>query len=226
MPKIRTLHDKPCAVCGSVFRPKSAKQVCCSQRCGHEYKKTRLPKKCDQCGATFIPAKKSQKFCCDKCRSDSRALRRTNVCPACGVSFLRPHGKSQVFCSRSCHMKDRNQIGRGIAKPVGSTRSAGSGYVTEKTETGEWVIQHRLVMQRKLGRRLARTEYVHHKNGIRSDNRLENLELWVTKGKSKKDPNGQRLEDTLADLLSQPEILGIEDKVESAFRRVFHIEVK
>lgn len=226
MPKIRTLQDKPCAVCGTVFRPKTSTQVCCSHKCGHEYKKTRTPKLCEQCKTAFLPTTRTQRFCCDKCRCAARAGERTNICPACGKGFLRPHGKTQVFCSHSCHMKDRNQMGRGIAKPVGSTRSAGAGYVTEKTESGEWVIQHRLVMQRHIGRKLARTEYVHHKNGVRTDNRIENLELWVTKGKSKKDPSGQRLEDALKDLLSQPEIAGIENSVEAAFRRVFHIEGK
>jgi hypothetical protein len=34
-------------------------------------------------------------------------------------------------------------------------------------------------MENKLGRKLQRHESVHHINGIRNDNRLENLELWV-----------------------------------------------
>lgn len=123
-------------------------------------------------------------------------------------------------------MLSRNQIGRGVVRPVGATRAAGNGYLAEKDADGKWVIQHRLVMQRHLGRKLARTEYVHHKNGMRTDNSLNNLELWVTKGRSKKDPSGQRLEDVLADLLTQPEIFGITEKVEAAFRRVFHIEAK
>lgn len=56
-----------------------------------------------------------------------------------------------------------------------------------------WVFQHRYVMEQHLKRLLHPYENVHHKNGDRADNRLENLEIWIIT-----QPAGQRVSDRVA----------------------------
>jgi HNH endonuclease len=57
---------------------------------------------------------------------------------------------------------------------------------------GQYVFEHILVMEEILGRNLLPDESVHHRNGVRDDNRPENLELWT-----RPQPTGIRVTDAI-----------------------------
>lgn len=110
-------------------------------------------------------------------------------CRQCGDSYVRYGSefklyKESVFCSRECRTAFRR------ATPFSSNKSS-SGYKT-KNICGKQIKEHRVVLEKHLGRPLSSNESVHHRNGDRADNRIENLELW-----SKSQPYGQRVEDKI-----------------------------
>ncbi len=80
----------------------------------------------------------------------------------------------------------------------GRTKSS-TGYVLVQrpshpaAQADGYVPEHRLVMESLLGRYLLAEETVHHINGLRADNRPENLELWASR-----QPKGQRVSDLVA----------------------------
>lgn len=85
---------------------------------------------------------------------------------------------------RAAYEHTRVQIEQGYVRIKTSGHPRGGKY--------GWVLEHIVVMEGKLQRELLPGENVHHINGIRDDNRAENLELWV-----QAQPPGQRAADVL-----------------------------
>lgn len=113
----------------------------------------------------------------------------TGICKAdgCSESVKRnKKGISQGYCADHYGSKGRRYLS------PGSRSKNRDGYVILKLEDGRVVSEHRAVMEQILGRRLVPGENVHHKNGVRDDNRPENLELWFSP-----QPYGQRVEELL-----------------------------
>lgn len=104
-------------------------------------------------------------------------------CKDCGKHFGSCDLRKTGFC-RDCMMGNRVYNWKGGSKTV-------HGYKVVY-DAGTQVKEHRLIMEKYLGRKLHPDENVHHINGIRDDNRLENLELWV-----KSQPQGIRIKDAV-----------------------------
>lgn len=139
-------------------------------------------KVCKECNKEFVPS--SRHLRCPSCRNHSY-----NIC-SCGEQKLR-NSKLCKKCFDQTNKKPVNWRGNRI-------RHKQSGYSQIRVPdhpnaVGGYVFEHRLVMEDMIGRILTSNENVHHKNGIKDDNRPENLELWV-----RSQPCGQRAEDLVA----------------------------
>lgn len=98
-------------------------------------------------------------------------------CRNCGISFKAWVSSNRIYCSRDCqkdefspafkHGNYKDTYGYNVIYSAGHPMARKDGYILE----------HRLVMSNYLNRSLRLDELVHHKNEIKDDNRIENLEI-------------------------------------------------
>lgn len=169
----------------------------------------RKEKTCPNC---FIVHKYST-ILCQNCNVTKRKYgtftpdHRNITCKLCNNIFVHKY-KNALYCP-DCRLKynlitcrkikrPKNDIKKTRAKNgTGTTTRAGYRQITRVGHANSGangkIQEHTFVMSEYLDRPLDKHESVHHKNGIRHDNRIENLELW-----SRYQPIGQRVEDLLS----------------------------
>jgi len=133
------------------------------------------------------------RFCSQDCLSAFRSKGGSVVfnCETCSKETIRTKSLFSYarhhFCSNKCAAAFRSEHSKGYIDRNGYKR------INVK---GQTLLEHRCVMEKLLNRKLKRTETVHHKNGIRHDNRPENLEILP-----RRHGPGQKYEDRLLDAI-------------------------
>jgi predicted nucleic acid-binding Zn ribbon protein len=170
-----------CERCAVEFNVKSgASGRFCSAACWFAFNEATTERtQCTVCGREFKRVGQQQ-ACGAECAAVLRRRRDRRACERCDAEFEVKRSSAQRFCSRKCALTGAgmNPGGRAAAVPVGTTRPTTNGYVTIKTDHG-WAAQHRQVLADHIGRPLLPTETVHHKDGNRANNTIDNLELRV-----------------------------------------------
>ena len=97
-------------------------------------------------------------------------------CLACGKIWMGV-AKVRRFCSQKCVSGGSNNGRWNGGKYINK-----QGYVLiwSPKSKSRYELEHRLIMEKHINRKLLESEDVHHKNHIKTDNRLENLKLMST----------------------------------------------
>jgi hypothetical protein len=110
-----------------------------------------------------------------KCAKRSKQVRNARCRRCAGI------------CSAKSRRKEAYHRGAGNSAWKGGRLVASNNYIYVWLEESSpyfpmathngYVMEHRLIIAQSIGRCLLRTEHVHHKNGMKDDNRIENLQL-------------------------------------------------
>lgn len=88
--------------------------------------------------------------------------------------------KAKKFCDQECWVAWKRANGGPRSVPIGTLYAGGNtGYIVQKVAIGKWRLQHVVIMEEFIGRKLLRSELIHHRNGNKKDNRIENLQVMT-----------------------------------------------
>jgi len=147
-------------------------------------------------------------------------------CRRCGKELkLQPNQiNKNNYCNLTCrNMEYKKRFGEKAARWKGGRLQMESGYVGIYVHPEDWiypmrsakpyVLEHRKIMAEHLGRLLERWEVVHHKNGIKNDNRIENLALLSGKEEHNTLLNKEIIRLTKENKILREQILILEKKI-------------
>lgn len=96
-------------------------------------------------------------------------------CLYCSISKIFAHGLCYMHYHRWYNRRPMDPLPWKDRPSKGWNHAAGYRFITN--EQGIQILEHRDVMEKHLNRKLTSKEHVHHINGDKQDNRLENLEV-------------------------------------------------
>ncbi|MEK9207166.1 MAG: HNH endonuclease [Patescibacteria group bacterium] len=166
-----------CKDCNKRLNKKVISNYCRKCRWNHFVPHNKLPAILCKCGNKVSTRKTKQ---CIKCR----IAPSIKFCKGCNKRLNRA---IRNWCKR-CYLKElssRKQYGSFNPIWKGGITMHSDGYIYIKdrshpfSDKQGYVLEHRIVMEKHIGRYLSKNEIIHHMNEVKNDNRIENLRIMT-----------------------------------------------